>query len=644
MTISQANINQMVYLKLNGRAEEAIEVLDNCILQPRLYIKIHRILASFGSTSAQDLDKVRKLAIKAIHSALPKEEKPDMAKYMANALITKGPIGATLLIQIAKPAVTSQTTEDFTGMLLGCREIFFKIISFLKPKDLNSAMFVSQRWCQECVGYVNHNEVVAASKYTQLLASNLDEHCSEKKQELLGLCKSMDLYFNFEATSLSDIQTCLKLARSRVYEIIQSLKEGDALLLEERLASAVCPSSCKGLLDCAGIDNEIESEQDTYIEVVSICNRLLNIGDFDRAIAVVDKLPQIPEAASYRDMAYDSICRELVRNNEVKRAKGLAVEISDPKRKSNAYCMIALAFLKMGKLEEAREVYDQMPIIENTDIIDDKLDVCKGLCGALINIGKIEEALELFNKLNAEKIYDSSKKEIRKSISIMLYDRAKILLQNNELGEAIMISSLIPRNNERSNAFRDLANKFFAMGQLIRAVEMASKCDSVTRNETLRPILKAFMKNLTSKEKEEAAKEVIAMIDACTNEKSKNSVRLFLANAFAANGEFSTAEELADQITHLSKKDQALIPIYKNMLDCGKIEYAIDVIVKLAAPGSKNQMYAVLKMILVGLDFGKNESIGLLNLFESRNFNPQAVANYMKACLEKPPLSSSTSS
>ena len=668
MSISKANINTMVALTLTGKKQEALELLDICILKPILKARVYVILQDIKPNSSQDLDQITECTVNKIMLALPKEEKPEAKTQNKSKEIT---------------VVASGSQDDFTEVLLCCREIWFKIMSHLQPKDIKSATCVSAEWCNECSDYADYIEVSAPGKYIKLLASNLDEHCSVQKQELLDLREAVVNYIEHGSKFVSDIQECFMLARGRIYNILRSLDEGDALLLKERLANEHVPLCFDGLLKCAGIDKEIEKanglaeDQKKYRKLQTLCSNLTNIGDFEGAIEIAESLPEgdykylalqlicrklaeignftraIEMAESlppsyYQDMAYQSISTNLILHNKIEEAEGFAMKMSDdPERKSRTLFNVAFNYIQAGKWEKAKIVYDNMATTRNAVVISNKVSIYKRLCKALINMGKIEEALELFHQLDAVVYtagYGSNKIEIGKIISGMLCNHVKILLENNAFDEAILIIPLIPRENERSYAFENAANKLFEMGQLKQAVQMACKCDSYTRDKTLEPILKAFMKNMASKEKEEVAGEVIAMIEACTDEGSKNSVLHFLAKEFAEKGEFNVAEELADQITDIEKKDKALYSIYKNMLVCGKIEYALDVIVKLAAPGFKSKMYAALKMILVDLDLGLMASPGLFNLMESPNFNRQDVANYMKACLEKPPLSSSTSS
>ena len=357
------------------------------------------------------------------------------------------------------PAAAAASGVDAAGESNGVSvlppEILSQVFTLL-GNDIQSAALVSRSWNAIAIDNIKRKEMELLQTYSKFLADNLDgeEHLLEKK-ELLRLSEDTHI---LNCDSLSEMRIFLLEVRGNIESQLSKLDQNDFNKLRELTKNIVMPGLLKVIFDYVDVVNSLNEAnlmQNPFpksLALQNICKRLVELGEFDRALEVAHAIPLIG-AGSYSDSILADICREFVERGHFEKAIEIARSITHNWKVFEEICW---------SLTQANKVDRAMEVASNLDTENLRSYAFRGICLSLNSSLQFDRAIAVANRIEED--------DLRGGI---LQRISNDLLSSGKLEESKRLAMTIPTVYCRSCALEKICMVLGEQERIDELIEVA---------------------------------------------------------------------------------------------------------------------------------------------------------------------------
>jgi hypothetical protein len=316
-------------------------------------------------------------------------------------------------------------------------------------------------------------------------------------------------------------------------------------------------------------------------------------GKIDEAFSLVLAIKDIWE----KDWALTNISVELAKQGKIDEALSLARGINDESTKNDALMDISNELVELGKIEEAQSIMKEVLSMER-GINDGQTNykVLRNISTELAKQGKIDESLTLARGINDERIKNFALQDISTELAkqgkidealslarsindewtknFALQDISTELAKQGKVDEALSLARGINDEGTKNDVLKNISVELAIQGKIEKALSVALAInDESTKNNALMDISDELTELGKIKEAQSITQEALSLTRGINDETKYYSLKN-ISVELAIQGKIEEALSLARGIIDESTKNDALIDIYNEFAELGKIEEA----------------------------------------------------------------------
>ena len=479
-------------------------------------------------------------------------------------------------------------------------EIMSQVFTLLDSSDVRSTSLVNRSWNVNTIDKVKHEEMKLLQSYSKFLADNLDEEKNPfEKKELLRLSEDNHI---LNCDSLGEIKVCLLKVRDNIESQLLKLDHEDLENLRELTKNEDMPGLFEAIYDHVDVLKSLreailinEPIQQSFA-LQKICKKLVELGEFDKALDVARIIP----VGAHADAMLADICNELVDGGHFEKAIKIASTIQTYGVNWTPFENICRGLTESNKFDRAMEV------ASNLDTNRLRSHAFQGICMSLYSSKQFDKAIEVADRIEEDGLR-----------GVVLQRISQDLLSSGKLEEGIRLAQTIPTVDIRSYALEQICLVLEGEERIDELIEVAvSIPNAVIRDSLLRDVSRRQYKKNQYDNAVKVARSIVG------NQSLQENTLGEIAELLVSKGEIGKALEISESMSIQRIKLAIHLAVCQEHAKQGQTEEAKDVANNIPDPRLRAQAFANICHILLAKDINEAKNF-------AASISDEGVRQYM---------------